>query len=287
MSSIRRVGLPETLRMRHDTHFVEQLVRPGAEPVGLVVSVRDIDPNPNQPRQSMGDLSELTASVREKGILGPILVRRMGSRYQIIAGERRYRAATEAGLAEIPCIVREVSDAEGMELALIENLQRKDLTPFEEAEGLKSLADNHGYTHEKMAEMLGKSRSSITETLSLTAMPEEIRQLCRLADIQSKSVLLQIVRQPSPQKMVALIERLQTEGTTRQQARRIARPEKPKASRGRPKNYVFRFQPKEKSYSLSLQFKKSQVPREELIRTLQAILEEVTRSVHEAAKPTE
>src|SRR5438876_630878 len=85
------------------------------------------NPNPNQPRQRMGDLTELVASVREKGILEPILVRPAGSRFQIIAGERRYRAAVEAGLAEIPCIVRDSSDAEAMEIALVENLQRKDL----------------------------------------------------------------------------------------------------------------------------------------------------------------
>lgn len=277
MSSPRRVGLPESLRMRHDTHFVEQLARPSGEPVGRVLSISEIDPNPNQPRQAMGDLSELTASIREKGVLEPILVRQLGSRYQIIAGERRYRASIEAGLAEVPCVIRDASDAEVMELALIENLQRKDLSPFEEAEGLKSLADHHGYTHEKMAEMIGKSRSSITEALSLTAMPEQVRQLCRLADIQSKSLLLQIVRQPSPQKMVELIERLQTEGPTRQQARRLAAA-RTRVTRGRPRHYVFRFQPREKSFSLSLQFKKSQVGRDEVIQALQAIVEELKKA---------
>ena len=96
-------------------------------------------PNPDQPRQALGDLDELTASIREKGVLEPLLVRRVGSHYQIIAGERRYRAAVEAGLGELPCVVRETTDAEMMELALVENLQRKDLTPFEEADGLKVL----------------------------------------------------------------------------------------------------------------------------------------------------
>ena len=86
MSSPRRFGLPETLRMRHDSHFVDQLGRPGGAPVGRLVPIEDIDPNPNQPRQTVGDLSELVASVREKGILEPILVRPSGSRFQIIAG---------------------------------------------------------------------------------------------------------------------------------------------------------------------------------------------------------
>jgi ParB family transcriptional regulator, chromosome partitioning protein len=275
VSSARRIGLPQTLRMRHETHYVEQLGRPGGAPVGRLIPLEDIDANPNQPRQNLGDLSELIASVREKGILEPILVRPMGSRFQIIAGERRYRAATEAGLAEVPCVVRDSDDAEVLEIALIENLQRKDLTAFEEADGLKQLADAYGYTHEKMAEKLGKSRSSITETLSLTSIPEPVRQVCRLADIQSKSLLLQVVRQSEPEKMMALIERLQRDGaTTRQAAREVVKEAKPK-TKGRPRNFVFKFQPKEKSFSLNLQFRRSDVPREEVIATLQRIIQEL------------
>jgi ParB family transcriptional regulator, chromosome partitioning protein len=275
VSNLRRVGLPETLRMRHDSHFVEQLARPGGVAIGRLVPIEDLLPNPNQPRQSVGDLSELVASVREKGVLEPILVRPMGGRFQIIAGERRYRAAMEAGLVEVPCVVREADDAEVMEIALVENLQRRDLTPFEEADGLSVLAETYKYTHEKMAEKLGKSRSSVTEILSLNAMPEEVRQLCRLADIESKSLLLQILRQGDARKMIALIERLQNEGTTRRDARRIAREEKKPTGRGRPRHFVFRYQPKEKSFNLSLQFRRSDVPKSEVIRTLERILEEL------------
>ena len=275
MSSARRVGLPETLRMRHDSHFVEQLARPGGIAIGRLVPIEDLMANPHQPRQAMGDLSELVASVREKGVIEPILVRPMGGRFQIIAGERRYRAAMEAGLAEVPCVVREATDPEVMELALIENLQRRDLSAFEEADGLRVLAESYKYTHESMAEKLGKSRSSITEMLSLTAMPEEVRQICRLADIGSKSLLLQIVRQGDARKMVALIERLQKEGATRREARRIVREERPRKGKGRPRNFVFRFQPREKSYSLSLQFRKAEVPKDEIIQALERILHEL------------
>jgi ParB family chromosome partitioning protein len=169
-------------------------------------------------------------------------------------------------------VIRDSSDAETMEIALIENLQRKDLSPFEEADGLRVLAEKYGYTHENMAEKIGKSRSTITESLSLTAMPEEVRQLCRLADIQSKSVLLQIVRQNDPEKMVGLIEKLQQQGTTRVEARKLSKPDA-KRGRGRPKNYVFKFQPRGKEFSLALQFRKGDVEREEIIRTLEAILE--------------
>lgn len=278
MSSPRRIGLPETLRMRHDLHFVDQLGRPGGEPVGRMVPLEDIDPNPNQPRHQMGDLSELIASVREKGVLEPILVRPRGSRFQIIAGERRYRAAIEAGLGEIPCIVRETSDSETMELALVENLQRKDLSAFEEADGLKTLADNYGYTHEAMAARLGKSRTSITEVLSLTAMPEDVRDVCRRADIHSKSLLLQIVRQGEARKMLALVERLQQDGrATRDDARRIAKQSKARPAKGRPRPYVFRYQPRERTFSLALQFRKSEVPRDEIVRALQSIIEDLLR----------
>lgn len=276
MSRPQRVGLPESLRMRHEPHFVDQLSRPSGIPVGRLIPLEDIDPNPKQPRRSMGDLSELVASIREKGVLEPILVRPSGSRFQIIAGERRYRAAGDAGLAEIPCIVRESSDAETMELALIENLQREDLSPFEEADGLKALAETHGYTHDKMAERLGRSRSSITEALSLTHMPADVRELCRLADIHSKSLLLQVVRRSDSSKMMAFIRDLQHEGTTRQDARRIAKQAKGKG-RGRPPNYVFRYQPREKSFSLALQFRKPQVARGEVVRALQSIIEDLMR----------
>ena len=278
MSSPRRMGLPEAIRMRHDPHFVDQLVRPSGETIGRLIPIEDITPNPDQPRQALGDLEELTASIREKGVLEPLLVRRVGTRYQIIAGERRYRAAIEAGLGELPCVVRDTSDAEMMELALIENLQRKDLTPFEEADGLHVLVDKYGYTHEAMAEKLGKSRTTITESLSLAAMPEDIRQLCRRADIQSKSMLLQVVRQVDHEKMVALVERL-NQGGSREDARRLAQKAEARRGRGRPRNYVFQFKPRGGPFALALQFKRADVPREEVIEALEAVL----RSLREEA----
>ncbi len=199
-----RRGLPETVRMRHDEHYVEALAASAGAPIGRQIPIDRIDPNPNQPRQVMGDLSELMASVAEKGIIEPLIVRSRGDRFQIIAGERRYQAAVQVGLRELPVVIRDVDDSEVIELALVENIQRKDLTPFEEAEALHHLAQKSAYTHEALARKLGKSRTSITESLALNAMPEEIKNLCRLADISSKSLLLQIVRQPTTQKMTAL-----------------------------------------------------------------------------------
>src|ERR1041385_3092726 len=208
--------------MRHDEHYVESLSTTVTDPVGRMLPIDLLDPNPGQPRQVMGDLSELMASVAEKGIIDPLVVRPKSGRYQIIAGERRYHAAVQVGLREVPVVIREADDMEVMEIALVENLQRKDLTPFEEAEALQQLAQRCRYTHEDMARKLGKSRTAVTESLSLNRMPDEVRNLCRLADITSKSTLLQIVRQEDPKKMMALVERLVNggNGVTRQDVRK-------------------------------------------------------------------
>jgi ParB family chromosome partitioning protein len=258
--------------MRHDQHYVEALAASAGEPVGRLVAIDLVDPNPNQPRQVMGDLSELMASVAEKGIIEPLVVRPRTGRYQIIAGERRYHAAVQVGLREVPVVIREANDTEVMELALVENLQRKDLTAFEEADALQQLAQRCGYTHEDMARKLGRSRTAVTEALSLNNMPDEVRNLCRLADITAKSTLLQIVRQSDPKKMLALVEKLAGQGNATRQAVRneIA---KPKA--GRPKFFVFAFKPPTKSFDLRLSFRKSKVEKDEIIDALENIIREL------------
>jgi len=267
-------GLPSTVRMRHDEHYVEALTSSAGSPIGRLVPIDEIDPNPNQPRQVMGDLSELMASIAEKGIIEPIIVRQRSGRFQIVAGERRYQAAVQVGLREVPIVIREVDDNEIIEVALIENLQRKDLTPFEESEALQSLAARCNYTHEDLARRLGKSRSGITESLSLNNMPDEVKNLCRLADISSKSLLLEIVRQGDPRKMVALVEKMAREGhVTREAVRREKETAKPKA--GRPKHYTFSYKAPSKAFRLQLRFTKSRVDREEVIEALQAIIKEL------------
>jgi ParB family chromosome partitioning protein len=260
------------LRMRHDEHYVESLAASAGAPVGRLVPIDLLDPNPDQPRQVMGDLSELMASVAEKGIIEPLIARQRGGRYQIIAGERRYHAAVQVGLRELPVIVREADDAEVMELALVENLQRKDLTAFEEAEALQQLAQRCRYTHEDMARKLGKSRTAITESLSLNGMPDEIRNLCRLADITAKSTLLQIVRQQDAKKMMALVEKLAGQGlSTREQVRK----ETAKGKAARPKAFVFAFKAPTKTFNLRLSFRKAKVDRQEIIETLEGIIRDL------------
>jgi ParB family chromosome partitioning protein len=269
---VPRRGLPQSLAMRHDEHYVDALAATGSNPIGRMIAIDLIEPNPDQPRQVMGDLSDMVASIAEKGIIEPLIVRQRGERYQIIAGERRFQASVRAGLLELPVIVRDVDDTEVIELALIENLQRKDLTPFEEAEALHSLAERCGYTHEDLARRLGKSRTSITESLALAGMPEEVRTLCRLADISSKSLLLQIVRQETTPKMTALVEQIASQGgATRQQVREVTA--KPRA--GRPKHYVFAYRPPSKHFNLKLNFTKARVNRDEVIEALESIIHEL------------
>jgi ParB family chromosome partitioning protein len=257
--------------MRHDEHYVEALTASAGSPVGRLVPIDLLDPNPGQPRQVMGDLSELMASVAEKGIIEPLIVRQVGARYQIIAGERRYHAAVQVGLRELPVVVRDADDVEVMELALVENLQRKDLTAFEEAEALQQLAQKCRYTHEDMARKLGKSRTAVTESLSLNNMPDAVRSLCRLADITSKSTLLQIVRQADPAKMLALAEKLAAQGgATREQVRKETA--KPLA---RPKSFLFSFRPPTKAFNLRMSFRKGKVDRTEIIEALENIIKEL------------
>lgn len=120
-------GLPVSLKMRHDEHYVDALSNSAGTPIGRLVPIDQVEPNPDQPRQVMGDLSELMSSISEKGIIEPIIVRQRGSRFQIVAGERRYQAAVRVGLRELPVVIREVDDSEIIEVALVENIQRKDL----------------------------------------------------------------------------------------------------------------------------------------------------------------
>ena len=139
----------------------------------------EIQPNKDQPRKSFKaeDLAELTDSIKQNGILQPLLVRKKGSHYEIVAGERRYQAARAAGLKEVPVVIREISDDDVFKLALIENLQRSDLTPLEEARGYRQLIKDKGLTQEELAKILSKSRSTITNTIRLLDLPSEVQDL--------------------------------------------------------------------------------------------------------------
>lgn len=285
---IRKRGLPVRVKMRHEPHFVEELTARHETPVGKMVPLSTIEPDPNQPRSAMGDLDELVASIREKGVLEPILVRPRpddesdtpappGILYRIISGERRYRAAQEAGLYEVPVIEMDVSEQEALEIALIENLQRKDLTPFEEAEGYRLLAERHQYTHEEIASAVGKSRTVITEGLSLLQMPPRVRDTVQALAITSKSLLLEVLKAGDEQEMIELLEEVARRGLNRDDLRQRLRRDKGGGKNGRRRPYVFRFKSPDKSYSLSLTFRQSEVDKDDLVRALEQILADLRR----------
>ncbi|HYW66653.1 MAG TPA: ParB/RepB/Spo0J family partition protein [Candidatus Dormibacteraeota bacterium] len=268
----KRLGLPVTLKMRHDAHYVESLTSYSGATIGRMIPVEQIRPNPEQPRKALGDLRELSDSIRQKGVLEPLLVRFVPREdcFYIISGERRYHAARAAGLREVPCIEKSADDAETLEIALIENIQRKDLTPFEEAEGLQRLAEQFDYSHEELAKKLGKARSSVSETLSLRNIPESLRKKCVENGVTTKSLLLQIARQPTERKMLELFARILQSGLTRDEARRVRSDEKDGPLKPQP--FVFQYEPENEAFRFRLQFKKSHVSRDELIRTLREIL---------------
>lgn len=190
-----KAGLPAGLKMRHDAHYVEQIAK-ASRTVGRMIPIDKVFPNPEQPRSEFGNLDELTASIREKGVLEPLIVRpNEDGTFMIVAGERRWRASREAGLTEIPCIEMELDEQGVAEIALIENLQRKDLNIWEEADGLAALAEKFGYTQEQIAAKISKSRTTVTELLTIAGLPPEIRDRCRDAGISAKTTLLEIARQ--------------------------------------------------------------------------------------------
>ena len=142
-----------------------------------VVPIEKIIPNPDQPRKQFDSdaLDDLVSSIREKGVLQPLIVRKSGDNFEIVAGERRWRAAQRAKLHELPVIIRDFTDTEVLEVAIIENIQRADLNSIEEAAGYKQLMDRFGHTQEKMAEALGKSRSHIANLLRLLSLPSTVQ----------------------------------------------------------------------------------------------------------------
>ncbi|MFY9553268.1 MAG: ParB/RepB/Spo0J family partition protein [Blastocatellia bacterium] len=259
-------GLPDNFKLRHDSHYVELLTSRGAgAPIGRMIPIDKLAPNPLQPRVEIGDLTELVLSIREKGVLEPLLVRPsdVGGRFMIISGERRYRASLEVGLTELPCIEMDVDDRAVAEISLIENLQRKDLTAFEEADGLLALAKRFGYKHDEIARKLGKARTSVTETISIASIPDDVRELCRRADITSKSMLLQVVRQPTDDDMREFVKQIGASGLTRDQAREIRQGKPPAAS-----NYSYQYEGPNDEWSLTIKFRRPEVSHEELSRAL-------------------
>src|SRR5688500_16080387 len=263
--------------MRHDAHYVEELSQHRPAQIGRMIPVDKLDPNPEQPRTEFGDLTELTASIAEKGVLEPLLVKpnRLTGRWMIIAGERRWRAARQAGLLEVPCVEMEVDEGTVAEIALIENMQRKDLTVWEEADGLLALCERFGYTHEDVARKVGKSRSTVTEALSIAAIPPDVREICRQADVSAKSMLLQIVRQPDEEGMRRLAQQITSRGLTREDAREVRRQEMGPRVAPESKPYTFKYASPQKEFTLEVRFRRSNVDSHDVAQALRSVAKNI------------
>lgn len=202
--------------------FTETAAESGSEPEASL-SIASIVTNPDQPRKSFDEtqLSELSDSIKQNGVLQPILVRKKGDKYEIVAGERRYQASKLAGLKEIPAIVRDIDDAEVFQLALIENLQRSDLTPIEEARGYRQLLDTKGLTQEGLAKILSKSRSAIANTLRLMDLPQEVQDMMEEGQITAGHARA-ILAVPSEEGRIKLAQKVVAENLTVRQTENLA-----------------------------------------------------------------
>ena len=187
------------------------------------LKIGEIEPNRGQPRHDFDEtaLAELADSIREHGVLQPLLVRPMpNGKYQIVAGERRWRASRMAGLTELPVIIRDLDEAAAMEVALIENLQRSDLNPMEEAMGYQELMQQHGYTQEQVAKRVGKSRPAVANALRLLALPEETARLVRDGKLSSGHARA-LLGLPEAGMIPALAERICQEGLSVRETERL------------------------------------------------------------------
>lgn len=202
--------------------FTETAAESGSEPEASL-PIACIVTNPDQPRKSFDEtqLSELSDSIKQNGVLQPILVRKKGDKYEIVAGERRYQASKLAGLKEIPAIVREIDDAEVFQLALIENLQRSDLTPIEEARGYRQLLDTKGLTQEGLAKILSKSRSAIANTLRLMDLPQEVQDMMEEGQITAGHARA-ILAVPTEEGRIKLAQKVVDENLTVRQTENLA-----------------------------------------------------------------
>lgn len=187
------------------------------------LKITQIVPNKDQPRKLFkeAELSELSDSIKQNGILQPLLVRKKGTKYEIVAGERRYQAAKLAGLEEVPVIIKDISDVEVFKLALIENLQRADLSPLEEARGYKQLIKERSLTQDEVAKLVSKSRSAVTNTLRLLDLPEEVQQFVEDGLITAGHARA-ILAVPSPEGRVKLAQKVVDEKLSVRQTENLA-----------------------------------------------------------------
>ncbi len=253
-------------------HYVSHLA---ADEGFKIIPRKLITPDPNQPRKRFDQerLEEIASSIKEKGILQALTVRPdpvQPGRFLLVIGERRWRAAGLIGLDELPCIIR--PDPDHQEVALIENVQRENLTPIEEAEALLKLKTAKAYTDAALAKIIGKSRVSVTETMALNRLPEAIKAQCRLTDKWQKTQLLQVLRAGPPEKVqAAWAGLLAGDTTTARQVKKHAN-----TLKGRRMNYRHTYQPKHRRFAVTVTFARSRADSNDVRAALKEALTNLT-----------
>jgi len=273
----KKAGLPDFMKYKHDDHFVDEISLMSKTGIIRNIPINKITPGVIQPRKDFGDLNELAESIKEKGIIEPIIVRPKNGRFEIIAGERRYRAAKLIGLNELPCIERDSPDNEALELAIVENLQRKDLNIFESAYSFKCLSDIYGYTHMDIANKIGKSRTTVSELLRINDLPDDILKKCIELNIVSKSFILELVKLNDIKKMIKVLEEYSKKPFSRDEiknqrnikAKKIDRENKP---------LKFNFVSDNREIKIGFNIKSKEINRDKLIEILEKLINDIRKN---------
>ncbi len=268
----KKVGLPEFIKMKHDYHLVDEISLRTKTPVTRIIPIEKIIANQLQPRKDMGDLNELTESIREKGIIEPVIVRPKEGHYEIIAGERRFRAAQKAGLNEIPCIEHDIPDNEALELSIVENIQRKDLNVLEQAQSVMSLAEMYGYSHEEIAKKIGKSRVTVSELIRITDLPSDIKQQCLDLAINSKTFLLELTKVEDPEKMAAILSQYSQKSFSRDEIKQQRKGQTSKIEKSTAKIVKFNFISDDKNIKINFHCRRENVDKENIISVLERLI---------------
>jgi len=277
MSKAKKVGLPDFVKSKFDHHFVDELTTRTRTPVIRNIPIEKLVANVNQPRKDFGNLDELAESIKEKGVLEPILIRPKNGQFEIVAGERRYRAAKLAGLSELPCIEHDIADNEALEVSIIENIQRKDLNIYEQAFSIKSFSEIYGYTHQEISEKIGKSRVTVTELIRITDLPEEIITRCNKLGITSKTFLLELVKLENIEQMKELLDNYAEQPFSRE---RIKDKRKKKAQNKQSSDNSYRairlnVTSEDKSIKIKFDIKSKENNKEKIISVLQKLIQDL------------
>lgn len=289
MPKSKKVGLPDFLKNRQDHHLVDEISKRTRTAIIRHIPIDKLTTNSIQPRKDFGDLEELKDSIVEKGILEPILVRPKNGSFEIIAGERRFRAAQMAGHSQVPCIEFDIPDNEALEISIIENIQRKNLDIYEHAFSLKSLAEIYGYTHQDIAKKLGKSRVTITELIRITDLPPQVVLRCQELNIESKTFLTELVKLENEAQMMKVLDEYSKNPISRDVVKEFRQDQEKEPQdeneglsepqdeekQSLPRRFKFKFASEDKSLKLDFNIKTSDMNRDKLVGILENLILEI------------